>query len=94
MKTAAVQIFLLNTVREPMLFSATYFAINRRYTGFYNQDVCNLENNIPETYEDSHGKKNLPQQSSHKLTNINKSWVSVKNLSLFIAIAVDSLLLS
>lgn len=32
-----------------------------------------MENNIPETYEDCHGKKYLQQQSSHKLTNMNKS---------------------
>lgn len=81
-KTTAVQIFLLNTVNQ-FYSLRLYFAINRKYTGFYNQDVCYLENNIPETYEDSHGKKNLPQQSSHKLTNMNKSWFSVKNAVFF-----------
>lgn len=69
--------------------------LTEKNTGFYNQDVYYMKNGIPETYEDSHGKKNLPLQSSHKLTNMNKSWFSVKNaVFFFIAIAVDSLLLS
>lgn len=69
--------------------------LTERYTGFYYQDVYYMENNIAETYEDSHGKKNLPLQSSHKLTNMIKVGFQLKMLYLFlIAKAVDSLLLS
>lgn len=72
-KTAAVRYTCYRLAVNQCYLLQLYFAISRRYSCFYNQDVYYMENNIPETFQDCRGK-NLQRQSSHKLTNMNESW--------------------